>query len=349
MKLQQVAKLANVSTATVSRVVNNSGAVKPATRARVIKAIADLNYHPNLHARTLAGGRSSTIGMIVSNLDNPFFLDIFRTVENMAHEHGHEVLVANTNYNSDQLVKSIRLMIGRRVAGVAAIVSEMDEALIDELTRSRIRAVFYDVGRARPNITNIRVNYAKGIEKAVTYLHSLGHRRLGFIGHHTGLGPISDRKQALLSLVPKFIPELEVRDAVDEDSFEGGRRAVRTLLNSGFDPTAIICVNDFMAVGALGELRDQGISVPGDISVTGCDNIKLAEYCSPALTTIHIPRDLIGRMAFESLIGETDDSKHGRDLVVAPEFVVRDSTSLARSTPPGWQSTSVEKHTSQVR
>lgn len=329
MKLEQVAKLAKVSTATVSRVVNETGLVKPSTRARVMKAIADLNYHPNLHARNLAGGKSRTIGMIVSNLDNPFFLDIFRTVEGLAHAHGHEVVVANTNYTSDQLVKSIRLMIGRRVVGVAAIVSEMDEALIEELTRSRIRAVFYDVGTARPNITNIRVNYAKGIEKAVTYLHNLGHRRIGFIGHHTGLRPISDRKHALIDLIPKFVPELDVRDAVDEDSFEGGRRAVRKLLRVGFEPTAIMCVNDFMAIGVIRELREQGIAVPSDMSVTGCDNIKLAEYCYPALTTIHIPRDLIGKMAFESIVDETGESRYGRELIVTPEFVVRESTGLA--------------------
>ena len=335
MKLEEVAKLANVSTATVSRVVNNSGLVKPSTRARVMKAIANLNYHPNLHARTLAGGKSRTIGVIVSNLDNPFFLDVYRAVETMAHANGHEVLVANTNYSSDRLVKSIRLMIGRRVAGVAAIVSEMDEALIDELTDSRIRAVFYDVGAARPNITNIKVNYAKGVEKAVNYLHSLGHRRIGFVGHHSGLRPISERKHALLDLTPKYVPELEVREAVDEDSFEGGRNAVRRLLSSGYQPTALMCVNDFMAVGVIHELREQGISVPGDVSVTGCDNIKLAEYCYPALTTIHIPRDLIGKLAFESITEETGDSRHGRELVVTPEFVVRESTALARSPAAG--------------
>src|SRR5688572_25915039 len=113
MKLEQVAKLANVSMATVSRVINNSAVVNPATRARVLQAVADLNYHPNLHARTLAGGKSSTIGMIVSNLENPFFLDIFRTIETLAHRNGHEVVVANTNYTAEQLVRSIRLMIGR--------------------------------------------------------------------------------------------------------------------------------------------------------------------------------------------------------------------------------------------
>lgn len=331
MKLEEVARRAKVSTATVSRVVNDTGLVKATTRARVMKAIADLNYHPNLHARTLAGGKSRTIGMIVSNLENPFFLDIFRTVEDLAHARGYEVVVANTDYSSEQLVKSVRLMIGRRVAGLAVIVSEMDPALIDELTNSRIPVVFYDVGSARPNITNIRVDYRKGMEKAVGYLHSLGHRRIGFVGHHSVLGPINDRKQCILDMVPRYVPRLEVSHAADSDSFEGGRRAARELLRAGQRPTAIMCVNDFMAVGVIRELREQGIRVPQDISVTGFDNIKLAEFCYPPLTTIHIPRDVIGSMAFESLVASSDHSPHGRDLVVDPEFVVRESTGPVRS------------------
>jgi DNA-binding LacI/PurR family transcriptional regulator len=297
-----------------------------------MKAVADLNYHPNLHARTLAGGKSRTIGIIVSNLENPFFLDIFRSVEGLAHARGYELLVANTDYNSEQLVKSIHLMIGRRVAGLAAIVSEMEPALIDELTRSRIPVVFYDVGTARRNITNIRVNYRKGMKKAVSYLHSLGHRRIGFVGHHSALAPINDRVQSLFAMVPEYAPNLEVRHATDADGFEGGRRATRELLRSGFRPTAIMCVNDFMAVGVLRELREHGLRVPDDVSVTGFDNIKLSEFCYPSLTTIHIPRDTIGAIAFESLVGNTAHAvSGGRDVSIDPELVVRESTGPARN------------------
>src|SRR5215472_6256098 len=158
MNLEQVARRAKVSTATVSRVLNNASVVKNTTRARVEKAIEELRYHPNLHARTLAGGKSRTLGVIASNMENPFFFDIYKTIESDAHSRGYEVVVANTDYNSEQLVTSIRLMIGRRVAGLAAIVSDMDPALIEELTGSGIPVVFYDVGSPRQNITNIRVN-----------------------------------------------------------------------------------------------------------------------------------------------------------------------------------------------
>jgi LacI family transcriptional regulator len=327
MNLDEVAKRAKVSTATVSRVLNNVDVVKASTRARVVKAIADLKYHPNLHARTLAGGKSRTLGMIVSNMENPFFFDIVRALESDAHARGYEVVVANTDYRSEQLVTSIRLMIGRRVAGLAAIVSEMDPALIDELSESRIPVVFYDVGTPRQNITNIRVNYQRGVEKVVDYLHSLGHLRMAFVGHHGSLGPISERRKTLLSAVGRYSPRVEVCTAANADGLEGGRLAARELLSSGFRPTAVICVNDFMAVGVLRELREQGVRVPEDISVTGFDNIKLSEFCYPALTTVHIPRDRIGHIAFDNLTPDPDKGHSaGREIVIDPEFVVRDST-----------------------
>src|SRR4051795_6518681 len=247
MNLEQVARRAKVSTATVSRVLNNASVVKNSTRARVMRAIEELKYHPNLHARHLAGGKSTTIGVIVSNMENPFFLDIYKTIEADAHANGFEVVMANTDYRSEQLVTSVRLMIGRRVAGLAAIVSEMAPELIEELNDSRIPVVFYDVGTPRPNITNIRVDYRRGVEKVIDYLYSLGHRRLGFIGHHAILGPINERMKAVMDAMAR-IPSLEVRTAADADTLEGGRLAARTLLNTGFQPTAIICVNDITAV-----------------------------------------------------------------------------------------------------
>ncbi len=329
MNLEQVARRANVSTATVSRVLNNASVVKASTRARVMKAITELRYHPNLHARNLAGGKSRTIGVIVSNMENPFFFDIYKAVESQAHSLGYEVLVANTDYSSEQLVNSIRLMIGRRVEGLAAIVSEMAPELIDELGDSRIPVVFYDVGTPRRNITNIRVNYRRGIEKVVDYLHALGHRKLGFVGHHAMLGPINERVKTVLDAVAR-IPELEVRTAADSDTLEGGRAAAKALLDTGFQPTALICVNDMMAVGALRELRERGLRVPQDVSVTGFDNVKLSEFAYPALTTVHIPRDRIGHIICERLIeSENKPNAVNPEIVLDPEFMVRESTGPA--------------------
>jgi DNA-binding LacI/PurR family transcriptional regulator len=328
MKLEQVARRARVSTATVSRVLNNTGVVKNTTRARVLKAIEELKYSPNLHARSLAGGKSRSIGVIVSNIENPFFLDIYKAVEAGARSAGFELVMANTDYNSERLVTSVRLMIGRRVAGLAAIVSEMDAELIEELNGNRIPVVFYDVGAPRRNITNIRVNYRRGMEKVAAYLYSLGHRRLGFVGHHATLGPINERVKVLLNATARY-GDLHVKTAADTDTLEGGRRAVATLLAADPRVTAIVCVNDLMAVGALRELRERGLRVPQDISVTGFDNIDLSQFCHPALTTAHIPRDQIGRTICDCLMGR-ETGLLEREFVIDPELVLRESTGPAK-------------------
>src|SRR5260370_16152735 len=251
MNLNAVAQKARVSTSTVSRVLNELDVVKSSTRARVMKAAEELNYHPNLHARSLARGKSRILGIIVSNMENPFFLDIYRTLEADARAHGHEVVVANTDYQSQQLVASVQLMLGLRVAGLAVIVSEMDEHLIQTVASSRIPAAFYDVGTPQKNITNIRVDYRKGIKKTVSYLSSLGHRRMAFIGHHSTLGPISERRKAFLESVSRCSPSVEANIFAPTDGLEEGRQPARGLIQSAFHPTSVLCVNSVMDVGAM--------------------------------------------------------------------------------------------------
>ncbi len=331
MTLAQVAKRAGVSSATVSRVLNNASVVKNSTRARVMRAAQELNYHPNLHARSLARGQSRTLGIILSNMQNPFFFDIFRMLESLARAHGYEAVVANTDYRPEHLVSSVQLMIGWRVAGLAAIVSEMDEALIQTITDSRVPCVFYDVGKPGRNITNVRVDYRKGVNKTIEYLHTMGHRRIAFVGHHGSLGPISERRTAFLEAVERYAPGAQTHLSEGVDSLQGGREAAHDLLNTGFEPSAIVCVNDFMAVGVLQELRARGYRVPQDISVTGFDGIALSEYCSPPLTTVRIPRDQIGRTIFEYLVPDARKPRpKGREYVVEPGLLVRESTGPAK-------------------
>jgi DNA-binding LacI/PurR family transcriptional regulator len=332
LNLEAVARRARVSTATVSRVLNNLNVVRESTRVRVLKAAEELNYHPNLHARSLARGKNRILGILVSNMENPFFFDIYQVLESAAHAHGYEVVVANTDYQPEQLLASVRLMIGWRVAGLAAIVSEMDSHLIRVITDGKIPSVFYDVGTPQKNIANIRVDYRKGMRKIVEYLHSLGHKRMAFAGHHSRLEPINERKKTFLETVARVSPGAQVQVVSGSDGLDGGREAAKELLHSGFHPTAIVCVNDFMAVGVLRELRDQGIQVPEDISVTGFDNIKLSEFCSPALTTVDIPREKIGKQIFEILVPEhSSNGRTGQEILIDPELIVRKSTDAARS------------------
>ena len=321
MNLHDVARRAGVSIATVSRVLNESGSVKPHTRARVLRARDELDYHPNANARAMFLGNNRTIGVIVSNLDNPYFVDVVRAIETGAHRAGYETLLANTNYSTDRLAASFELMLGRRVAGIAAIVSEMRADLLERLGRSRIPVVVSGV-RAPGPVTNIQVNCRKGIDRTMEHLRDLGHRRMAFVDHHSELESISVRRLAFTEQVSRSGEEFRTFSA--SDSLEGGRQAVRDLLASGFRPTAAVCANDRLALGVLRELRERGIRVPDGVSVTGFDNIEYSEYSTPALTTVHIPRDRIGTAAFECLLKEP-----GKEIVFDPELIVRESTGRA--------------------
>lgn len=321
--LQDVASQAGVSTATVSRVLNNIGVVKSSTRAKVLKAVEELRYFPNMHARALAGGTTRTLGLVVSNLENPFFLGVFRALESSAREKGYEVLIANTDYDPERLVANVHMMLGRRVAGLALIVSEIAPHLLDELSERKVRTVVYDVGAPKPNILSIKTQYRRGMQRVVEYLHSMGHRKMAFVAHHYTLGPLSARYQSFLEAVKRYGSTVEHRAVAFDDGYSGGREAVRELFANGMRPTAIVCVNDFMAVGALRQLRELGLRVPEDVSVTGFDNITLSEMMTPSLTTVHLPCDLLGRRIF-GMLTDKDDSQ--RELIIDPELVLREST-----------------------
>ncbi|MEP6961489.1 MAG: substrate-binding domain-containing protein, partial [Acidobacteriota bacterium] len=224
---------------------------------------------------------------------------------------------------------SVQLMLGRRVAGLALVVSEIDPAVLDELEERKIRAVVYDVGSPRRGILSIKSNYRKGIERVAEYLRSIGHKRIAFVGHHTTLGPLSDRKSTFIEVMKRYGPDVQYTTVADSDDYAGGRRAVQQLYSSHFRPTAILCVNDFMAAGVLRELRDMGVDVPGQVSVTGFDNISLSEIVYPALTTLHIPRDQIGRQIFASLTEPKAATKVPQEIIFTPELVVRESTGRA--------------------
>lgn len=335
MNLHDVAHKAGVSIATVSRVINRQNVVRVATRNRVLKALEESNYHPNINARALSARDNRVIALIVSSLANPYFAEIYQMVEELAQPKGYEVLVADTDYSPERLAERVRLMLGRRVAGLGVVVSEMDDRVVRELARSKIPVVVSDVRVHPPNITNIRVNCGKGMQRLLDHLRSLGHQRMAFVDTHPTLESITERRKAFLDEMGA-LAHAKSTIFTESESPEGGRQAVRNLLSSGFKPTAIVCVNDHMAMGVLKELREHGIRVPEDVSVAGFDDTIFSEYLNPALTTIHIDRERIAHLIFENLtrlnhVGESEVVSQGREFVIDPQLVVRESTAPACS------------------
>ncbi len=329
MTLKEVADKAGVSIATASRALNKPDVVQEATRRRVLQAVKELHYRPNRFAQSLAGGRSNTLGVIVSNIENPFFLDILHSLEEEGVRGGYELIYENTDYRPERLAAAVERMLGRPLAGLALIVSERDDEAAAMLREWNHPVVLFDSDNTPTLGVTIDLRYEKAMQRTVEYLYSLGHRRMAFVGHHGALDPLRERENSFKATVAKF-PDAKATTASGGDSPDGGRQAMQQLLKSDFRPTAVMCVNDFMAVGVLREIREAGLRTPDDISVTGFDNIELSEYLYPALTTVNIPRQRIGQLIFHALAPQEGAEAIRRPIVIEPELVLRDSTAPPR-------------------
>ncbi|HVF57094.1 MAG TPA: LacI family DNA-binding transcriptional regulator [Pyrinomonadaceae bacterium] len=333
MSIKDVAREAGVSTATVSHVINNSRFVTEETRARVLEAVERCDYYPNAHARSLASGRSHILGLLISDIANPFFPELVKSIETAAFERGYDVVLSNTNYDAARTSHYVKRLIERKVSGVALMTSEMDMALVDELARRQVSVVFLDLDAPGPNMSNLCIDYREGIEEAVRHLVALGHSRLAFIGGPERLRSAVKRREAFREAVAKHLPG-RPPPAIYEGDFklEGGRLAARAVLAAKRMPTAVMAANDMMALGAMQEWRAAGLRIPEDLSLVGFDDIAFAALCDPPLTTVCVPRTELGRRAVEALMATLEHPERvGAEVRVPTYLVERGSTAAART------------------
>lgn len=325
-----VAKRAGVSTATVSHVLNGTRGTSPKTRQKVLVAIQELGYAQNQTARNLARGRSSVLGLIISDIRNPFFPEVTSAFQDQALAHNMDAMVLNTNYDSPRILNSVKRLIGLQVPGVAILTSQIDPSVMETLASHEIAAVYLDLGKVDRFISNIVLDYEHGIAEALQYLSNLGHRRIGYIGGPERLHSAKRRKLAFMQTAARL--GIEPDRIIDSDfTVHGGYYACSKLLQHGA-PSAIMAANDLMAIGVLHRSYDGGLRVPEDLSVVGFDDILFAEYTQPALTTVAVPRTEIGRVAFEGLWALiTDPESAGREFQVGTRLVVRQSSSAPRA------------------
>jgi len=328
MNIKEVAKRAKVSTATVSRTINDPEKVKPRTAERVRKVIEELNFYPNTHARTLVSGRSRMLGLIISDITNPFFPELVKSFEDHAVQRGQEVLIGNTDYNPKRMALCIRRMVERKVDGVAIMTSETDPKLLADLTRRNIPMVLMDTGKTGPHSANIAIDYAQGIHEALQHLFSLNHRRIAFISGPLNLQSARRRLDAFVSGMNargiEVAPELIEKG---DHRIEGGIAAMRNFLRLRERPTAVITSNDITAIGALGTLHDSGLEVPRDISLIGFDDISFANMTQPPLTTVRLSRSqlaITALAALEKLIRKEEGT--GTHYTIPTHLVMRGST-----------------------
>ena len=296
-----------------------------------MKAIELHNYYPNAHARSLASGSSRTLGLIISDIANPFFPELVKSIEAAAFEHGYDVVLSNTNYESERASHYVRRLIERKVAGVALMTSEMDRSLIDELARREVSVVFLDSGEPGLHMSNLRVDYDAGIKQAILHLVELGHRNVAFISGLSHMHSAKRRLKAFQQTMKRVLPGMEKQIYRGDFQIEGGKSAALQILAAGKLPTAVVAANDLMAFGAISEFHRAGLNVPRDISVVGFDDIAFSSLVEPSLTTVHLPLGELGKLAVEALMTTiSSPTQHGIELAIETHLVVRDSTAAAR-------------------
>ncbi len=331
MNITAVARKARVSTATVSRTINGSANVSPKTAERVRRAIDSLGFYPNTNARALGSGRSSLYGLIISDITNPFFPELVKAFEDVAVEHGQEVLIANTNYDPVRMETCVRRMLGRKVDGVAILTSEMDDRLIEVFSRRHIPLVFLDTGAPGPGVSSVRIDYPTGVKYAIDHLIELGHTRIAFISGPLALTSARVRLQAFTAMLQKHHLTSDGRMTQEGNHrVDGGHDAMERILASGANPTAVLCSNDLTAIGAMGAVYEHGLRVPEDLSVVGYDGIQLSAFTHPGLTTLSVPRVELANIAFRSIFNNRDPQGGapgiGEEHVIHPTLVIRQST-----------------------
>ena len=333
MDIREIAKRAKVSTATVSRAINHVPTVDPQLAKRVWKVVEELGYYPNTQARALVLGRTRIFGLIVSEITNPFFPEIVQTFENLAVENNYEILLTSTVHDPKRMESSVRRMIERRVDGVAILTFGMEESLLEHLRYRKVPLVFVDVGPDVPGVANIRINYLNGIRQAVQHLAALRHKRIAFIAGPRHLRSALARQEAFRTSMTEIglSPELIV---VGNHRMEGGMEAFRELQALPNPPTGVICSNDMTAIGVMRAAYEQNIRVPEALSVVGFDDIHLAEFTIPPLTTVQMSQHQLAKLAFQGLLNEVDDPnpQRARSYELLTSLVLRRSTALV----PGW-------------
>jgi DNA-binding LacI/PurR family transcriptional regulator len=331
VSIREVAKLAGVSNATVSRVINGSSLVTPETTQRVQQIIQELKFVPNRSAVLLKHGKSRIYGVVVPDITNPFFTEMVRIFEGLLSENDLELIIANTDSRPSRAQGSIYRMLLRRVDGVAFMGSEREAATLESLVRNHIPVVTTDHHRTAPGISDIVVDFRDGMAQVVRHLKELGHRELGFIGGSEGLATSRDRRESFLDAVVNMgLSSREGWIVAGDFRASGGASGMEAILSQDEIPTAIVTANDLTAIGALRKAHEQGLSIPDDISIAGCDDIEVSDIVYPPLTTLRISRRQYAEILFEALQWQTAHlPESGKVFSLPMKLVVRQSTGPA--------------------
>lgn len=320
--IRDVATRANVSVATVSRVLNRLENVSAETRARVAEAVEALGYVPHAAARSLSLARTHTIGVVLPDLHGEFFSELARGLDRAAREKGYLLLLSSLHDDSRQAAQALRAMRGR-VDGLIVMAPNLLEAELEQALSPRIPTLLINSRVHREDLIGIRIDNAAGSKAIAAHLAAIGCRQIVHVAGPAGNIDTDERRAAFCSAI-EAIGGIEV--AVVQGQFDeaSGQSAIASLIEAGHRFDGVFAANDEMAIGALQALRSAGLSVPGQVAVAGFDDIPLARHLE--LTTINVRIAELGHLALTRLVGVCEGSAASTDALAAPELVIRRST-----------------------
>jgi len=328
--IKEVAARAGVSITTVSRVINNkTDSIAASTEQKVLKAIDDLDYSPNKSARALRHQKTEVIGVITPDISNPFFAKLIRGVEHEAYDRGYNTIICDTENDKKKEISYLDTLIQERVEGVIFIPTTSKLNKIYELIRAGIKVIFADRALENINASVVKADNLGGSYKLTSNLLAAGHRKIAFIKGPKGLTTTEERYQGYRkALEENSIPVNNTLINEGEFSLEAGKEAIEKILNYSM-PDVVIGSNDLIAIGAMLKLQDMGYDIPEDIGVVGFDNIDLASFVVPGLTTVNIPSYDIGKKAFQVLIEMADETttedEYEDEILLKTEIIKRGS------------------------
>ncbi len=334
--LEDVARIAGVSTATVSRVLNAPARVRPETRERVERAVERLGYTPHFGGRALASNRTDTVGAVIPTMENAIFARGLQALQEDLADAGVTLLVATSNYDKAQEARQIQTLLARGVDGLVLVGEARDDAVYAYLAGRAAPFVLVWTWRADCSWPCVGFdNFAAARDVAERVL-GFGHRRIAMIA---GVTRDNDRARSRVQGVRAALADrglaLEAPFLIEADyRIEAGSAAAQRLLADTGRPTAIICGNDVLGAGAMVGARAAGYRVPQDVSITGFDDIDIAQLLDPALSTVHVPHRRMGRMAAKLLLALRDPQGTVTSVCIETEFIERGSLGVSPPSAP---------------
>jgi len=344
--IRDVATRAGVSTATVSRALRGRVGVDPATRKRVEVAALELRYRPSRVARSLKLRATQTIGLIVTDIENPYFPQIVRAVEDAARERDYSVILADGRHDPDREIQALEVLAERQVDGLLIASSALTDRHHSWIDERPCPVVIINSGSPGPDVPAVLSDNGAGGRLGVQHVLGFGHRHIAYLGAEPSGNIAVEERLAGTSaaLAEHGLASGGFTIVYGDGGVESGALAARRALEQQPGTTALVCYNDLTAVGALRGVRSAGLRVPLDVSVVGFDDIELAPYVDPPLTTVRQVTDEMGRRAVATLLdaiegapAERSEADAGQSLVqrIPVELIVRESTAPVRSDRPG--------------